>query len=177
MASQEQTGKKSIVLNVKKRRFDGGIEKDLIEYIESHQKGNAQTKAKTEFSVSDEAEATYEELAGPVRKTLDDDAATASTDTSDVSVPFDPPQEPTKPVNETRRQLFEAVCRGPIELVVGFAGLVTSMIATAVFGWLKQGPLQDEAQMLRKLSLKTMLVGARHCLYGPLTVPQVIFKS
>jgi hypothetical protein len=168
MASQEQTGKKAITLSVKKRRFDGGIEKDLIAYIESQQDDGAMAKANNAFTVSDEAEATYNDLAGPVRSTL-----------TETQTALDPPaaEPPKDAAAETRYQMVQALCRGPVEIVVGLLGLVTSVTATAIFGWLKQDTLKDEAQMLRRLSFKTMLVGARHSLYGPLTVPQILFQS
>lgn len=130
---------KPLILKYDKRRYDGGMEIELIEYIE------AQRRLKVSQT-------------NPiVPKPADQKEDTTNPTTATVASP-----------TEKRSQKFwTAFLVGPMEMAIGAVGILTTLLAIFTFTQVKNQELLAQSKSVFKDCCKTFVQGIGHTLLSP----------
>lgn len=140
------TNLNAMVLKFDKRRYDGGSEVELIQYIESGQLDSNMTNPVSPAFVQ----------AGMA-------ASAGSKPNASVS---------TK--KKTRsKQVIEALALGPMELAVGSVGILTSGLAVVTFSKMNNPEMAAQSKVVLRECVKTLIKGAIDTAFAPVKAIKV----
>jgi hypothetical protein len=147
MDRKQPTKSNAIILHYKKRMYDGGTERELIQRIESS-KNDANKVVPFDNPVSRPAKLPVQE-----------------------SFTVEPPVTPTPKTTK------EIMISGPIGLMVGLVGILTALTAVGVFKLMSNAPMIVQSREILALSRKTALMGLKDTVKMPYTLIRHAMKK
>ncbi len=139
----------AMVLKFDKRRYDGGSEMELIQYIESGQLAS---------SVAMTAPSAPAPVSGA-------SAATATVPAKGGSV--------SKKPKARSKQVLEVLVLGPMELAVGSVGILTSGLAVVTFAKMNNPEMEAQSKVVLRECVKTLIKGVIDTVFAPIKAIKV----
>ena len=173
MQHRKNVSPECLILQYEKRRFDGGPEIELIRQIEERQM-IAELQAHLVASSGMAAEAPTQ--TAPVQRNVPVRVKThhfqplkpSSAETANPE-----PSVSAKPQG-LKRRLIEAVLIGPMEILVGFLGLLTTAMALITFSQTKNAAMVAESHKVMAECFHTLVQGLIHVVMTPCSLVKVL---
>lgn len=155
-------------LKYDKRRYDGGTEISLIQYIEAKRLAAEKAKMARAYNASGNTAAAAQPGAATAQtaQTVGAQPGVTPVQNPMTSGLGNPATTPAGKVSKARG-LGHILLVGPLELTVSFAGILTSVLALAAFSFYKNEPLRQQSHMILKESLKMIKKGVKDCALAP----------
>jgi hypothetical protein len=162
--SQEQAFQQEpLVLHYDKRRFDGGSEKELIQYLESQQGAlmASTLDSSTDWSFYNDYNKLYQAAC------VDHDVASAI-------------QSVKAPVGklgfaQRLKNALYALLEGPVTIVISLAGLMITCISVLTFKLANNQDMLDHCKEVNSVCRHTLGQGVQLCMASPLAAVRAMF--
>ncbi len=169
--------KQSIVMTFKKRRYDGGTEIQLIEAIERKNKQQfAEVKARQlrveleqQMNTNHGGTTAMQDMPHGYRSV--NRKAPRTEDANQPSVKAASTDGNQLPPNSTKsRRVFHAMVMGPLEIIVGCVGVITSILAMLTFVYFKNKTLLQQSKSVFNDCIHTLKKGFVDTMFSPARV-------
>ncbi len=182
--------KQSIVMTFKKRRYDGGTEIQLIQAIErKNQQQFAEVKARQlrveleeQMNTNHGGTTAMQGLQGiegmPHGYRSVNRKAPRTEDTNEPTIKAASTDGNQLPSNSTKsRRIFHAMVMGPLEIIVGCVGVVTSILAMLTFVYFKNTTLLQQSKSVFNDCIHTLKKGCVDTMFSPARVIRAAVAS
>lgn len=159
----------SMVLKFEKRRYDGGSEIELIQYIENCNRYNAaQGNNQQVMSQPMNPQMMQEPMVHSVPQQQQVQGQGESRSLAGTVQQFGANEKASR-----SRQVLETLALGPMEIAVGSVGILTSGLAIVTFSQMNNPEMAEQSKAVLKECTSTLLKGFVDTLWSPVKALKV----
>ncbi len=166
-----RTDLSSMVLKFDKRRYDGGSEIELIQYIENcYEKKPTDTQSLVSSAMRP---IPYPATVSKEPKESGTNGVTIAPETLSSSVQQMGSDLRTNTKQGRGKQVLETLLLGPMEIAVGSVGILTSGLAIMTFSQVKNSNMVTQSKAVLKECTRTLLKGITDTLWAPIKAAKI----